>query len=251
MEKGISNLSEGTFAINVMSIEKDYIIPFTTLNDEFLGDEAQSDGNGTSVGLILPEENRLPYEYYSEKVQALFDEIGSGNFDNVDMESLINYYWVQEVTKNYDAWYRSLYLVYNSDSGKWEAGTPWDFDMSWNYFETVTSVDFYTPEGLIGSHGIYSDLYLNEDVIKALQMTFKSDVRPALISIRNEIQSTYNYIYDDAVLDYKYINNDRNIPICSEEYFDYVFGTSYEDAYNNFVDFFDKRNKYLIKQITN
>ena len=251
MEKGISNLSEGTFAINVMSIEKDYIIPFTTLNDEFLGDEAQSDGNGTSVGLILPEENRLPYEYYSEKVQALFDEIGSGNFDNVDMESLINYYWVQEVTKNYDAWYRSLYLVYNSDSGKWEAGTPWDFDMSWNYFETVTSVDFYTPEGLIGSHGIYSDLYLNEDVIKALQMTFKSDVRPALISIRNEIQSTYNYIYDDAVLDYEYVNNDRNIPICSEEYFDYVFGTSYEDAYNNFVDFFDKRNKYLIKQITN
>ena len=53
------------------------------------------------------------------------------------------------------------------------------------------------------------------------------------------------------VLDYEYINNDRNIPICFEEYFDYVFGTSYEDAYNNFVDFFDKRNKYLIKQITN
>ena len=250
MEKAISKLGEGTFAINVMSIEKDYVIPFTTSNDEFLGNEDQSDGNGISVGLILPEENRQSYEYYSDKVQSLFDEIGTGSFDNVDMESFINYYWVQEVTKNYDAWYRSLYLVYNSDTDKWEAGTPWDFDMSWNYFDTVTPVDFYSPEGLIGSHGIYSDLYLNDDVKKALQMTFKSNVRPALKSIKKEINSTYNYIRNDAILDYEYVNNDRNIPICSEEYFDYVFGTSYDDAYNNFIEFFDARNKFLINMFT-
>lgn len=245
IEKAIKESFPETFAINIMSTEKEHVIPFSTLNDEFSGDEGQSGGNGISAGLILPEENLLPNEYYEYKVQQLMDELGTGTFSNIDLDSFVKYYWVQEVTKNYDAWYRSFYSVYNSKTNSWTAGPPWDFDMSWNYFESVTPVDFYTHEGLIGSHGLYSDLFLDEDVKNAIYKSYNNDVRPALASLRKEMLDMYKYLYNDAYCDYEYINTDRNIPICDEKYFDYVFGTSYKNAFENYLDFFDKRNAYL------
>ena len=245
MKRALRNNSSESFAVTFMSVDKDYVIPFSYSNGEFDGDEEQSEGNGYSVNLILPEEDRLSYEYYQDKVQQLMDEIGSGDFSNIDIDSFVKYYWVQEATKNYDAWYRSLYFVYNADKSKWQPDTPWDFDMSWNYFSTCTEIDFYNPYGLIGSHGIYKDLYLNEDVKERLSTFYKNKVVPALSEVRKEMYDVYDIIEEEARLDYQSANNDREIPICTEEYFDITFGTTYDEAFQNFVDYFDERNRYL------
>ncbi|MDO4188712.1 MAG: CotH kinase family protein [Lachnospiraceae bacterium] len=245
MEESIK-ASNDSFAINWLTPSEGQIISFTD-HGEFSEDVEMAEDNGLSALLVYPDPMTNEEVYYSEMIQNFINEIGSGDFSNIDEDSFIRYYWVQEVVKNYDAWYRSFYTVYDGKNEIWKAGTPWDFDMSMSHFGYTKVLDFSNAAGLIGSHGLYKDLYSNDKVKDKLINFYNSDVKSALDELIDEIDTTYDYIALEADIDYRYINTDRP-DICTSEFEDFVFGTSYKNAVDNMRQFLIDRKNYLNTQ---
>ena len=243
MEENIEN-SEDSFAVNWLTPSEGQVIHFTDHNEEFSDDIDMAEQNGLSALVVYPDPMTKKESYYEKKVQDFIDEIGAGDFTNIDEDSFIRYYWVQEVTKNYDAWYRSFYSVYDGKSEQWKAGTPWDFDMSLSNFGLYKNIDFSNAEGLVGSHGFYKDLYSKDEIRNQITHTYNSDVIPSLKELLGDIDDVYNYIKTDADIDYRYINTDRP-DMHAPQFESFVFGGSHEEAATNMKVFLINRIKYL------
>lgn len=243
MEEQIEN-SDDSFVVNWLSPSEGQIISFTDHNEEFSKDIDMAEQNGLSALLVYPDPATKKASYYENSVQDFLDKIGTGDFTDVDVDNFIRYYWVQELTKNYDAWYRSFYTVYDGKSEQWKAGTPWDFDMSMSNFGFEKVLDFSNEEGLVGSHGLYKDLYINDEVKEKLINFYNTDVHSAANDLYDVIDSVYEYIHLEAEIDYRYINTDRPI-ISLPDKEDFVFGTSYDNAVENIKHFLNRRIEYL------
>ena len=104
----------------------------------------------------LPEEN--PQEYLNAidaHLTACMVAVKSGDFEEInaliDLDSLVNAYIVEELTKNRDAGWDSFYL-YRNPGGKLTFGPLWDFDMSSGNVKadegSVCHHTFSFPDGL-------------------------------------------------------------------------------------------------------
>ncbi len=81
--------------------------------------------------------NDVQYNYIKNYVQRTEDAIYGENFrtkDGVpygnlmDIDSAVNYYWIQEISMNGDAFYSTSTYLYKMRSGKLYWGPLWDFD---------------------------------------------------------------------------------------------------------------------------
>ncbi|MDR0426871.1 MAG: CotH kinase family protein [Clostridiales bacterium] len=78
---------------------------------------------------------RLQVSWIKNKVSALMNTVFDKNFaafsELADVDSFVDMYLLQELMKNTDAGWSSLFL-YKKPNGKFYMGSPWDFDMSAN-----------------------------------------------------------------------------------------------------------------------
>ena len=97
-------------------------------------------GNGaafsvrTNLGSVTDEEFMRRKDVIQRAEDALFSpkEGGSGGWrDYFDEDSFVDWYLINELTKNHDARFQfSCYLYYDAAAGKIFMGPPWDFDIS-------------------------------------------------------------------------------------------------------------------------
>lgn len=252
------NVNNGDFAVVWMDVDKEFPITVDFKNNEF--DEEASYMNGQdkwSVNIVLPdkEESRFSDEYYKEKVQELIDSLEQGSIDKIDLNSWVKYYWIQEFSMNYDAWYRSAYSFYKADEDKWYQGTAWDFDRSWQYCDNRLCTEFDTYDSTIGNYGLYVDLFQNEEFTNAVYDCFNETIRQAMIDTRNDLIKHKESIRHDGDLNYMFWKEDRG---CVTTFMDFLYSTSYDNAYDNFMDYYKKREDFLndnydklLKELTN
>lgn len=81
--------------------------------------------------------------YIKNYLKDVFDSIDNGTYKNyIDEDSFINFFIAQEITKNVDINFSSVFL-FKDHNGKLKAGPLWDFDISMgngDYYD-------YQPEG--------------------------------------------------------------------------------------------------------
>jgi uncharacterized repeat protein (TIGR02543 family) len=96
-------------------------------------------------------ENEAQYNYIKDYVQKTEDAIYGNDFQDdgksyqeyMDIDSAVDYYWIQEISKNGDAFASTSTYLYKKRNGKLYWGPLWDFDyVAWgateyhnNYYE--------------------------------------------------------------------------------------------------------------------
>lgn len=93
--------------------------------------------------------NESQYNYISQYMQKTEDAIYGKDFkdadgkhytDYMDINAAIDYYWVQEISSNGDAYYSSSTYLYKERNGKLFWGPLWDFDyVAWGDTDTNTT----------------------------------------------------------------------------------------------------------------
>ena len=97
--------------------------------------------------------------------KALYDAVRTGDWDTlnaqIDMDSFVDYYIINEFVQNLDAGTRSTYL-YQNMGGKMAIGPVWDFDGAFNNFADVENrVDYLK----LKSTFYYRSLFQNETFV--------------------------------------------------------------------------------------
>ncbi len=133
-----------------------------------------------------PKEIDTGSEYFQSIVSSLLNIdyllYGQENYDlkeleqYIDIESFVNYYWVQEIFKNTDAMYASTFF-YRDVGGKIKVGPVWDFDLSiGSYLNNGTE----RPQGwYVRDCEIYERLFRNPEFTRLVLERYE-EIRPEL-----------------------------------------------------------------------
>jgi hypothetical protein len=122
----------------------------------------------------------------------------------LDVESFIDYFLVNEVSRNNDGFKKSVFFHKdkNSNGGKLHAGPVWDFDWAW---KNIQSCEIFQNNGGIGwAHHIndcFTDNYSTGWYIRLLQdSTFNDELRCRYEQYRETmLDTTYLFAYIDSM----------------------------------------------------
>ncbi len=154
------------------------------------------------------------YDYINEYVSAVFESLKTGQTvdvsfrsqpvgfsDLVDVDSLIDYYLINEIMHNSDNAWGSIYL-HKKVGEKLKFGPVWDFDWSMSsVFDggyNLSDIESAKKLTLMKSSKIYSKVFSNKENYEALQLRFNQ--------IKQEIQEVSDYLgeYKSVI---KYVAN--------------------------------------------
>jgi hypothetical protein len=140
-----------------------------------------------------PNEIQINYikNYFNEMEEMIVSENASDSVNGVekyiDLESFIDWFLVNELTKNNDAVFFSSVFMHKNRNGKMKMGPLWDFDIALgniNYHENAS------PEGWwIRTSNLYFNLFKNpvfESKLKARWAQWRNDKLPAIFNHIND-----------------------------------------------------------------
>ncbi len=168
--------------------------------------------NGLSVTIKEPTySTRAQVAYigkrFSDFHKAVLSEDGkspdTGMYysDYIDLPSFALKWWMEEISKNYDAFASSQFYFKDSDlvDGKIYAGPIWDYDLS---FGNITAENFrlgrlperdYVVTYTTKKTNLYRALYAHEEFKELLRATYLQTVRPALAVLLGEKEGTGDF----------------------------------------------------------
>ena len=130
-------------------------------------------------------------EFESVLYSNNFDSAGSGYESYIDVDSLIDWFLINEIAKTVDArWYSSIYFSYIPGE-KIKMGPIWDFDLSYgnlNYSDAQ-----YTSEFYIKQNNWIDKLYQDEVFVEKVKIRY-SYYHSKLDDIKNKIDEFAKYI---------------------------------------------------------
>lgn len=141
--------------------ETSFILQMNKDTDDYRIEHLNPDGiNPYPFNLEYPDADEITdasLQYIKSEMlkfeKSLYDASFTGNWKSVeaqiDMDSFVDYYIINEFFQNYDAGLRSTYLYRNLGS-KIVMGPVWDFDSAFNNFEGVDlDIDIFSLKGAI------------------------------------------------------------------------------------------------------
>ena len=199
------------------------------------GDDYIRTTRGTAITIKNPDLDEIDNSYTNELknnvttyMNKIEDLIYGGAPDEelmkyIDYESFAKFYWLQEISLNYDAMRGSIYLY--TKEGKLYAGPGWDFDHTLNRSYTYASVDeYYVLDNNWLSSRIYNNYYRGlikrqgfSDKIDEIYLRYK-DVINNLINVSNNyssyigVSAKMNFIMFDYLSDARAITFRPYIP---------------------------------------
>lgn len=195
------NLAKGGFIFACDKHDETEIELTTTRGRTFILKDPDPD-NFDGYETTLPDD---VYEFMLSVIQKAEDVIYSEDFADstngyssvIDVDSFVDYYIVNELTKNVDAaWSCSVYFYYNPKDGKIYMGPNWDFDISCgnvNYKECDIATGFH-----IRNSGWHERLFEDPAFCDAVKTRW-NDKRTELYNVINVfIQETATSIKTSA-----------------------------------------------------
>ncbi len=131
---GIHTFSNKTvYDENLLKIGENISISFE--EPEFYSDD------GGKIG--TPQQREYITDYIRKTVNAIFgddfkDNDGVPYTDYMDIQSTADYWWIQEFSRNHDAYETTSNYLYKERDGKLYWGPLWDFDYAFGLYETET-----------------------------------------------------------------------------------------------------------------
>ncbi len=122
----------------------------------------------------------------------------------MDLDSMVRYYWVQEISMNYDAAFRSTYAYYKANTGKITMGPVWDLDLSLGWRADKGGADYETPEGWkLRGISWYVPLFAREEFREAvIDAYWNGGVRESMLEALERFEQKSIEMNMDGTLDY-------------------------------------------------
>ena len=178
-------------------------------------------------------------------ISAIENEDGGQLSDIVDLDSMARYYWVQEVSMNYDAWSRSVYGYYKANTGKIYMGPIWDMDLTLgrNTLEKQ-GITFMDPEGWkVREVGWYVPLFEHPEFQEKVREVYdQGGVREALFNLVDKFETEKTRMAADGQLNFAYWS-DENISVILRE------SGLYEQHTDNVISFYKERIEWIDAQM--
>ena len=158
------------------------------------------------------------YDYINEYINAVFTTLKTGESVNVsfrsspvsftdlvDVDSLVDYYLVNEIMHNRDNAWGSIYL-HKEEDGKLKFGPVWDFDWSMsNTFdggESLSEIECAQQLTLFKNSRIYKNAFKNEQIFNKLQERF-NEKKQVILEVAKSLSQYKTKIQKIAKLDTK------------------------------------------------
>ena len=195
------NSSEKSFLVEIRSqLDKDWNfitshkIPFSIRKEIEIAAENSRKGK---IEFCYSEQTEKIYKDYQNTIQAIEDIIFSDYFSDsekgwqkyLDKDSFVDWYLINEFTKNHDAAYKSSsFMFYDGNAEKIFMGPTWDFDISCG---NISWDDCEIPEGeYINSKGWYQRLFEDEN--------FKKAVHNRFLEKSKELEKSFTWLQSQA-----------------------------------------------------
>ncbi|WP_330473296.1 CotH kinase family protein [Terrabacter sp. C0L_2] len=114
----------------------------------------------------------------------------------IDVDSFVKYYFVHEVTENYDFNRSSIYFYRNGPSDKLHAGPVWDFDLSLGNFTAQSwggdpTSDYAKTTTYLRNktHNWFEQLMRNPQFVARANALYTSTVRPQVNAMKSQIDT--------------------------------------------------------------
>lgn len=175
---------------------------------------------------------------YLDQIATAYENRDQETFESlIDVDSLIDYYLLQEIYQNSDCGYSSLYF-YKKAGGKLFAGPIWDFDRS-------SGNNTYNYDAILAkeSHFLYSALFMNENIASRVLDRY-NEIEPLLaanIEYVSNIYTTNKQSFDRHNTRWPH-QYDTFVPNFSDEIMEY---DTVEGQVKYFKDFMTKRINWL------
>ena len=195
-----------------------------------------------------PSEKKIEKAQYI--LQRFYNTIGdtasSEYLDYLDLESMVKYYWVQEISMNFDAWERSCYAYYLAGEDKLYMGPVWDMDFALGARFTRYDMDFTTPQGFrIREAGWYKLLFEHEEFRQAVREIYFNEVREEMFALVDKMYEMRDAYGEDAVFNKRCFGH---IPQSCALIYE---GDSYEEKCNSMIQFYIDRINWIDEQMKN
>ncbi len=210
------------------------------------------DGQDTPVAELLYPENASADELLnaSEVFQTFINTVEDPDSPNLstvcDIKALARYYWIQEVSMNFDGWERCVYMYYTKGDGRMHVGPVWDMDLTLGATDQKLGIDFGTPEGWkIRNGGWYTLLFKNNEFVQAVNDEYYNNgARDILLNGIKEFEQLKELLGEDGYMNYLFYGNSNKWMVVPE------YGDTYDECCDNLIDFYKKRISWIDSQMT-
>ncbi|MCR4739137.1 MAG: CotH kinase family protein [Lachnospiraceae bacterium] len=234
------NLKDGDFFINWGDPQADQALYYDT---EIWADDMHY--FKPYANIIWPK-NETEEELFEKKeivqrfVSAIEDQGSDDYLKYMDLDSMVRFYWIQEISMNYDADYRSIYSYYRADTGRIYMGPVWDMDQSLGWNAGKAGWDYRNPEGfVIRDLSWYPYLFSRQEFKDAVKDAyFNGGVREAMFEALDEYERKSRDMVKDGSLDYrKWRSSWPDLEI--------KYGNSYAEQTEGSLSFFRRRVQWI------
>lgn len=191
-------------------------------------------------------------KYISDYVNKCIEVLKDGDRTTVeqylDVDSLVDVYIANEITKNADAGWDSTYMSKNPD-GKLEFGPLWDFDLTLSNTDCVLGIDSYkgfSPYNILNVNGCAHPwlCYAMEN------QWFREKVQERWNELSTELEDLPNTVIREAEENYNsYLRNFERWDILGKQVYTqpkYITAmTTYSEHYNYLSEWITKRINWL------
>lgn len=186
-----------------------FVVEMNRREDEFFNFRTTHD---VSISLKEPDKCSVKLQKRVQKViQQAENAIFSKNFDDpingyakyIDVDSFIDWYLINEFSKNVDsAWFSSIYIVYDPKDCKLHLGPLWDYDLG---FGNINYNDCDNPYGFwIQKRGIWFNRLFKDPAFKEKVKKRWNDKKSVLLK---SIDTQIDILFEE-VLESSYYNFD-------------------------------------------
>lgn len=208
---------------NPTDITGGYLLETESYRSRFEGEPSRfSTKNGQSVVIQHPSYASVEQLHYiSSFVQDFedalysedgYDSLGKYYTEYIDLESFVQRYLIEEISKNIDAGYSSYYCYKSQGESKLYAGPVWDFDTALgNNGGWGDSALLRDPEGMYVNRANWSEqLWAKQDFQELTKEIFKADMHPYLEKILEEGLDEYiQTVYASTAMEQVYYGKDN------------------------------------------
>ena len=197
---------------------------------------------------ILPEQHLYIENKFNEMERAIY----KNNLENIDINSFVKYFLIQELTANPDAyWSVRLYKEKNDD--KFYFGPVWDFDIAYDNDDGKYPINRYKK--FIFEYGytrgaitkLIEKIVIDKNVIKKIKNLWKN-------TFENKLKDNYLIKYIDQLV--KTINESQRLNFIKWKILDKIIRLrnpvikyTYENEIKFLKEFVENRTKWMNKYI--
>ncbi len=166
--------------------------------------------------------------------------------DICDIRSLATYYWIQEISMNFDANSASVYFFYRASDGKIHFGPVWDMDLTLGVIDYKEDVLFNEPTGWkVRQLGVYRILFERPEFVNAVNdLYYNGGIRDAMLSAPKEFEAQKAAVGEDGRLNFLLYGH------VTQSHLDYPYGDTYDEYTDNMIAFYNARASWIDEQMS-